>query len=106
MEYHSNFQAGGDLKSLKVAPSNNNVIYASSDFIVWKTTNGGATWSNVTANLPGAVITYITVHNTNPNVLWVSLSGFNTGQKVYQSTNGGASWTNISGNLPTFRLTV
>ncbi|MCB0402855.1 MAG: T9SS type A sorting domain-containing protein [Flavobacteriales bacterium] len=97
----SSFASGGDLRSLVVAPSNNNTIYASSDFIIWKTTNGGSSWSNITSNLPGGlVITYIAVHNTNPNMLWVTFSGYTNGEKVYQSTDGGASWTNVSGNLP------
>jgi PKD repeat protein/photosystem II stability/assembly factor-like uncharacterized protein len=96
----SSFSAGGDLKSLVVAPSNNNVIYAASDNIIYKTTNGGASWSNITSGLPSNAITYISVHNTNSNILWVSLSGFTNGEKVYKSTNGGTTWVNQSGNLP------
>ncbi len=96
----SSFTSGADLKSLVVAQSNNNTIYAATDNIIYKTTNGGGNWTNITAGLPNSVITYISVHNTNPNILWVSLSGFTSGQKVYKSTNGGASWINLSGNLP------
>ncbi len=88
------------LKSLVVAPSNNNVIYAANDNSIKKTTNGGGTWTDITTGLPANAITYISVHNLNPSILWVSLSGFNNGQKVYKSINGGATWTNVSGNLP------
>lgn len=96
----SSFSAGGDLKSLVVAPSNNNTIYCASDNIIYRTTNGGSNWTNITSGLPGNAITYITVHNTNSNILWVSLSGFTNGNKVFKSTNGGNTWTNVSGNLP------
>lgn len=94
------FNAGTNLKSLVVAPSNNSYIYAATDNTIYKTTNAGSSWTNITNGLPGNALTYISVHNTNPNILWVSLSGYTNGQKVYKSTNGGSSWTNVSGNLP------
>lgn len=96
----SNFSGSIDLKSLVVAPSNNNVIYAATNTVINKTTDGGTNWADITAGLPSNVITYIAVHNLNPNTLWVSLSGFTNGEKIYKSTNGGSSWTNVSGNLP------
>lgn len=96
----SSFNGPGNLKSLVVAPSNNNVIYAATDVDIYKTTNGGTNWTNITNGLPNLAMTYITVHNTNPNILWVSFSGFTNGEKVYKSINGGNTWTNVSGNLP------
>ncbi len=96
----SSFSASVKLKSLVVAPSTNNVIYAASNNTIYRTTNGGGIWTNITTGLPNNAITYITVHNTNPNVLWVSLSGFTNGEKVFKSTNGGNTWINVSGNLP------
>ncbi|MDF1673914.1 MAG: T9SS type A sorting domain-containing protein [Vicingaceae bacterium] len=96
----SNFSGSNDLKSLVVAPSNNNFIYAATNNVINKTTNGGANWTDITLGLPNNSITYISVHNTNPNILWVSLSGYTAGEKVYKSINGGITWTNESGNLP------
>ena len=91
---------GAYLKSLVVAPSNNNVLYAATDGIIRKTTNGGANWVNISAGLPSNAITYISVHDLDPNILWVSVSGFSNGDKLYKSIDGGASWLNVSGNLP------
>ena len=88
------------LKSLVVAPSDNNTIYAATDNSIKRSTNGGTNWTTITAGLPNNAITYISVHNLDPTTLWVSLSGSSNGQKVYKSTNGGTSWTNVSGNLP------
>ncbi len=96
----SSFSSSQDLKSLVVAPSNNNVIYVATDNAIRKTTNGGANWTDITGSLPNLAITYIAVHNTNPDTLWVSLSGFTSGQKLYKSEDGGSSWINVSGNLP------
>ena len=96
----SNFPSSIDLKSLVVAPSNNNVIYAATNTVIHRTTNAGSNWTDISAGLPNSVITYITVHNLDPNILWVSLSGFSSGDKVYKSIDGGSNWTNVSGNLP------
>lgn len=96
----SAFSTTTDLQSLVVAPSNNNYIYAATYSDIYRTTNGGGNWTNITNGLPSNAITYISVHNTNPDILWVSLSGFTNGQKVYKSIDGGASWINVSVNLP------
>jgi len=96
----SNFTSGDKLRSLVVAPSNNNVIYAATYSEIYKTIDGGSNWINISAGLPSTSISYITVHNTNPDIMWLSMSGSSNGVKVYHSTNGGNTWSNISGNLP------
>lgn len=96
----SNLTGGSTLKSIAVAKSNTNVIYAATYDDIYKTTNGGSNWSNITSGLPNQNITYIAVHPTDPNTLWVTFSGYSAANKVYYSTNGGSSWTNITGSLP------
>jgi photosystem II stability/assembly factor-like uncharacterized protein len=99
----SNGQTGGAwLISMAVAKSNPNYIYAAHYYDIYRTTNGGTTWSNVTGTLPvfANAISYIAVSGSDPDKVWVTLSGYNAGQKVYRSVNGGATWTNISGSLP------
>ncbi len=99
---------GGILRWMAISESKpDSVLYASSYVVVYRTTNGGTTWSNVTSNLPAsagcyncAAITSVTVHPSNPNIVWATLSGFVAGTKVFKTTNGGASWTNYSGTLP------
>jgi PKD repeat protein len=96
----NNLTGGTNLQSLAVASSNPDVIYAATYDNIYRTENGGGTWGNVTNNLPNNSITYITVNPSNPNMLWVSLSGFSSGEKIYYSDNGGNSWTNYSEGLP------
>jgi PKD repeat protein len=97
----SSFSGASSLKSLVVAPSDNNVIYAATDNTLYRTTNGGGLWLNINGgNFPNNAITYISVHNLDPDILWVSFSGFNGGEKVYKTIDGGANWVNVSGNLP------
>ena len=45
-------------------------------------------------------ITDIAVSHNGSNTVWVTVSGYFDGQKVYRSTNSGSSWTNISNGLP------
>lgn len=96
----NNLTGGTTLKSIAVAKSSTDVIYAATYDDIYKTTNGGSNWTNITSGLPSQNITYIAVHPTAPNTLWVTFSGYNASNKVYRSTNGGSSWTNITGSLP------
>lgn len=94
--------SSGDVLHITVVPSNTNIIYASRAASIYQTTNGGVTWNNITGTLPvGSVqITGIAVDNLNGNKVYVTLSGFSAGNKVFYSNNGGVSWTNYSAGLP------
>jgi photosystem II stability/assembly factor-like uncharacterized protein len=90
------------LRSLAIAPSNSNVLYAADLTSMWKTIDGGATnWASISLPaLSGNSITYIAVKNNDPNTLWITCGGYTDGSKVFQSTDGGSIWTNISTGLP------
>jgi uncharacterized repeat protein (TIGR01451 family) len=95
---------GGFLSAIAVAPSNGNTAYAASnDGRFHITTNAGSgvgsIWTDRSSGLPNRAITAIAVDFTNPQKVYVALSGFDSGH-VFKSTNGGLSWTDISGNLP------
>ncbi len=93
--------ASGDVMLINPAPSNPNVIYAARASAIYKTTDGGATWGSITGTLSilGA-ITDIEVDNNNANNVYITLSGYVAGVKVFYSNNGGATWTNYSTGLP------
>ncbi|KAA3597877.1 MAG: hypothetical protein DWQ06_12315 [Calditrichaeota bacterium] len=92
----------GNLTSLVLANSNQNVIYTANGSNIFKTTNGGNSWIDIGGNLPSNSITYIAVHPNDEHTVWVTHSGFtsSSGEKVFKSTDGGLNWTNVSGNLP------
>ncbi len=94
-----NLDSGDKFRALAVAPSNTQYIYASEPYTLWKTTDGGTNWTDITTGLPGGFITYIAIKNDDPNTVWVTLSTY-TGNSVYQTTDGGSNWTNISTGLP------
>ncbi|MBL7963982.1 MAG: PKD domain-containing protein [Flavobacteriales bacterium] len=91
---------GGKLRALAVAPSDGTTIYVSNLSIIRRSYTGMSPWTNITAGLPQQAITSIAVHPFNRDIVYVTLSGYRQGDKVYVSTNGGGSWTNITRNLP------
>jgi hypothetical protein len=92
----------GMIAEFAIAPSNNQVIYAIKGTSLRKTTNGGTSWTLINGTVPvgSAAPTFIVVDPNDANNLWVTLSGYSAGNKVFQSINGGSSWTNVSSNLP------
>jgi hypothetical protein len=77
--------------------NNTNRVYAATGTSFRMSADAGGSWTTYTA--PGSV-TRIAVDPTNSLRVFITVSGYNAGSKVYRSTNGGSSWTNISGNLP------
>jgi plastocyanin len=98
----TNLNITNEIRSIVIAPSNNQVIYMSDFDGLWKTTDGGVSWSEITNSLPSLSnnnITYIAIKDNDPNTIWITLGGYNN-KKVYQSSDGGSSWLDISGGLP------
>jgi photosystem II stability/assembly factor-like uncharacterized protein len=93
---------GSNIYSLRISPSNSSVIYLATFGNIYRTINGGGSWTNLTGTLPvsQAAISGIAISDSDPDNVWVTLSGFVNSQKVYSSTDGGSSWANISGTLP------
>lgn len=68
---------------------------------VWKTVNGGATWTPITDKQGIYSIGAITVDPTNPDILYVGTgepclrNDISSGDGVYKSIDAGKTWTNI-----------
>ena len=86
--------------AIAMGTNNTSRIYASNGTSIWMSDDAGGTWNSISAGLPGYSITFIAVNPDNSPEVYVTLSGFNAGQKVYRSLNAGTTWTNISGTLP------
>ena len=96
----SNLNNSTPLNHIHIAEADSDVIYLGRKQNVLKSTNGGVTFSTVTGNLPNKNITGIITDPTDANRVWVSISGYLGGSKVYYSSTGGGSWTNLSTGLP------
>lgn len=83
--------------------NNTNVIYASLGSTLYRSANAGTSWTVISGGLPGYSITGIEVDHQDSEQVWVTLSGYVDGQKVYKTNDAAAVtvvWTNISGSLP------
>lgn len=87
-----------NLDNLKIAESNNKVMFASTGPFLYRTGDGGATdWIRTT--LPGGNINSIAIHPNDSDKIAVATSSNN---RVFVSNDGGATWENYKKNLPNF----
>ncbi len=62
---------------------------------VFKTLNGGITWTDASGNLPNSPVNSIAIDNELTSDIFVG-----TDAGVYYTTNGGTSWTSLVNGLP------
>ncbi|MEZ2347939.1 choice-of-anchor D domain-containing protein [Terriglobus sp. RCC_193] len=112
------FNAGGvDVSGIAVDPSDPTglTVYATIQGFgyphVYRSTNGGATWLNISANLPNAPANAVTVDPNNPAVVYVAMD---TGVYVAQDVTTcvatvtgttGACWSVYGTSLPNAPVT-
>ena len=85
-----------------VTKQDTNYVFAAKYNKIVKSSNGGNTWVDITGTLPVAstYINYITVSPSDTNKIYVVLSGYVPGRKVYRSLDCGKTWGAYSGTLP------
>ncbi len=76
--------------------TNSSIIYGGYTDI-YKSTNGGSSWSNLGYRGTGAMALG---GPSNPNRVYAAY-----GSTLYMSNNGGSSFTTVSGNLPSYTIT-
>lgn len=67
---------------------------------VFRTSDGGFTWANISGNLPDVPITTLAIDPADPTDIFV---GSDVG--VFRSVNGGATWTSFNEGLPNASIT-
>jgi gliding motility-associated-like protein len=67
---------------------------------VFKTTDGGTTWTNISpaAYAGSASMSYTEIQALDANTVFVIGNAF-PNKLVFRTTNGGTTWTNVSGNI-------
>ena len=63
---------------------------------IWKSTDFGETWKDISTNIPCGSVNVIREDPQNKNILYVG-----TDYGAYVSLNGGQDWNTLSGNFPT-----
>lgn len=100
----------GRVTALAVDPTNPNVVYlGAAEGGVWKTTDGGTTWTPLTDKQPSLAVGSIAIDPSNHNTIYVGTGeedfapdlprGGNEyyGAGVLKSTDGGSTWTQLAG---------
>jgi hypothetical protein len=106
--------AGVTIGQIAVDPTNENTAYAAvggygengNAFVntgIWKTTNGGTTWTNVTAaaGLTSEFVwSAVVVDPNTPTIIYAAVGDIFYGgdgpNAIYRSTNGGTSWSELT----------
>lgn len=82
-----------DLVFVSITPSGSNLAK------IFKSTNGGSSWTDHTGSLPNRYLMDIAVHPSDQSEVWVTVGGYGTSH-VYKSMNGGVSWFAKDNGLP------
>jgi hypothetical protein len=95
--------AGGRTRALVIRPDDPNTMYAGTvGGGVWKTTDGGQSWTPLTDLLPSISISSLAMDPTAPDTLYAGTGELYTsanrgdsirGAGVFKTTDGGATWT-------------
>jgi Abnormal spindle-like microcephaly-assoc'd, ASPM-SPD-2-Hydin/HYR domain len=108
IDAEQNFQGTGPdagmITELAIDPrgTTDQVIYQSNnDGGIWKTTDGGATWTPMTDFMPSNSMGAVTLDAGNPSIVYAGTGNlFNNGYfnptGVYRSVDAGQTWTNVA----------
>ncbi len=107
----SNGGGAGRLNCVRFDPSNPNTIYVGAPAGgLWKSANGGLTWTTTTDRLAVIGISDVAVDPTDPNTIFIATGDGDAGDTysngVLKSTDGGLTWnpTGLNFNIPNTRL--
>jgi photosystem II stability/assembly factor-like uncharacterized protein len=92
----------GRVAAVEAVESNPNIVYVgAATGGVWKSTNGGTTWSPIFDDQPVHAIGAIGIFQPNPDIVWVGTGEANLrnsvsyGAGVYKSIDGGRTWRSM-----------
>jgi len=88
---------GGDLDNLSIAPSNNQVMFASRINKLYKSIDNGLTFQKLAVSFT-TLISSLEINHQNEDIIYLTTGGIDG--NVYKSEDGGINWQSISGNLP------
>jgi photosystem II stability/assembly factor-like uncharacterized protein len=93
---------GGRMTDIEGIPGNPGLVYAASaSGGLWKTTNGGVTWTPIFDHASTISIGHMAVDPHNSDVVWVGTGEANArnsvsfGDGVYKTLDGGKTWRNL-----------
>ena len=116
---HIGLKTSEHIGRIQIDPRNPNVVYVASQGPLWsaggerglyKTTDGGATWTAILTISPDTGISDVVFDPKNPDILYASayqrrravgqMIGGGPEGGIFKSTNAGKTWTKLAGGLP------
>ncbi|HKG78743.1 MAG TPA: SBBP repeat-containing protein, partial [Pyrinomonadaceae bacterium] len=91
---------GSSITALVIHSTQPSTLYAGTGAGVFKSTNGGRTWTAVNNGLDNRNVVALVIDPLTPSTLYAATAGFvigNTG--VYKSTDGGSNWNRRSNGI-------
>ena len=91
--------------AMDISYTNNNKVFvatapsSTSRGNIFRTDNGGTSWTNITGSLPDRFPADLAIDPNNDNIVYLTFYGFET-PHIFKSTNSGTDWTDINDNLP------
>lgn len=92
-------QSGGWVTPYLLDPNNPNTLYAGFED-VWRSTNQGDDWTQLSFEDPGRTVRSLAVAQANTNYI-----AWGNSQDLFLSTDGGNNWNNINGDRPDLSCT-
>ncbi len=94
----SNFQDKEPIRHIAISRDNNNIIYIIKPKGVWRTTDGGKSWTNIIQGNGDIALTSIAIDPKDPLHIWISRGAYVEGEKVFELY--GNSFFSVSDGLP------
>jgi photosystem II stability/assembly factor-like uncharacterized protein len=94
----SNF-TGASIRWIDVDRNDTRIIYALATDKLYKTTDGGLNWANISTGLPTSGLLHVHIDVNNSNKIYVSAGSY-TGNSLFLSQDGGKNWAKFTDGLP------
>lgn len=99
--FSPNFHTISTLDESGISPGR--IYVGTTDANIWRTTDDGLDWTDITDGLPERYVTSVKASPAHEAGVYATFSGYRDNDNtahVYRSMDGGDNWTNIAANLP------
>ncbi len=104
----SDGETGHCVHNMMRATGSEDLLYQQNHHGVWRSSDGGRSWEDITKGLPSTFGFPIRIHPHDPQTIWtIPLNGDSAGRyppdaaaAVWRSRDGGATWQDLRNGLP------
>ena len=94
-----------NVKHVAIAPSQPQTVYAATSAGgVWRSDDGGATWSLPGDEMASRSVRWLSVDPADPKSVWAGIEARGSGSALWRTTDGGATWKPVADAYPGGRV--